>query len=53
MSRVAQGLSQTTRDNKIKRLKKHLKRKSNSTDGNPWHKNDMCAKDALTKLEKV
>jgi hypothetical protein len=53
MSRVTQALSKTTHDNKIARLKKHLKRKSNKSDGKPWHKNDLCAQKALATLEKV
>jgi hypothetical protein len=50
MPRVTQALSPVTRENKIKRLQKHLKRKSK---GKLWHANDNNAKEKLALLQKV
>lgn len=50
MPRVTQALSRVTRENKIKRLQKHLKRKSK---GKLWHANDNNAKEKLALLQKV
>lgn len=52
MSRRSEGLSETTRQNKIKRLQKHLKKRNHKT-AEPCHLKDEHATEALARLGVV